>query len=161
MSPHESSGDPSPLNALLGGAAQRFGLDDALATGALWKRWVELVGPVVAAHAQPTSLRAGVLRIRADSPVWAHEIGYLTDEIKRKANAALGTGAVAEVRVWNAPGEASAPSPAVRSGAAAGSDPRPGTGGAEDGAAAAPEDPVEALEKAREAWRQRRSRGRS
>lgn len=162
MPPSESSGDPSPLNALLGGAARRFGLDDALASGALWKRWSELVGPAVAAHAQPTSLRGGVLRIRADSPVWAHEIGYLADEIKRKANAALGTTAVAEVRVWSGPGE-TAPTPPPASGSRPGADGAPPakTEDAEDDLGAAGEDPLEALEKARKAWLERRARGRA
>lgn len=152
MSRDRTPSDPRPIKALLGDAATRFGLDDATATGTLWKRWPEIVGGDVAAHAQPTSLRAGVLRIRTDSPVWAHEIGYLADEIKRKANAALGRGAVLEVRIWNAPGDAS-------------SGPRPAPAGPravepdERTAPTVEDDPLEALEKARKAWLGRRRRG--
>lgn len=155
MPSHDDSVDPRPLGALLGTAATRFGLDDALATGALWKTWGDIVGPDVAAHAQPTSLRGGVLRIRADSPVWAHEIAYLADEIKRRANTSLGRDVVAEVRVWTAPGDAAA---------AGGPRPDPGGHRREDARSdAAPssreDDPLEALGKARDAWLSRRGRG--
>ncbi len=157
MSADRSPADPSPLKSLLGSAATRFGLDDALATGSLWKRWAEVVGDDVAAHAQPTSLRGGVLRIRADSPVWAHEIGYLAEEIKRKANQALGRAAVAEVRVWNAPAGST---PAGRTASGAGARPARPKGGAlsaSDETAEAPDlDPQEALQNARQAWLARR-----
>lgn len=158
-----SPADPSPLKSLLGSAASRFGLDDALATGKLWKTWPEVVGDDVAAHAQPTSLRGGVLRIRADSPVWAHEIGYLAEEIKHKANEALGRPVVSEVRVWNAPA-GSAPG-ATRGPGARPSRPRPEGGsssGSERGEQAPDLDPREALDNARRAWlaRRRDDRGR-
>lgn len=156
MATDRSPADPSPLRALLGSAATRFGLDDALATGSLWKRWPEVVGADIAAHAQPTSLRGGVLRIRADSPVWAHEMGYLADEIRRKANAALGRDAVSEVRVWTGSGA----SPGL---GAKGADRAPGAArsGASEGPPHAPQlEPLEALDAARRAWLERRRRSR-
>ncbi|MDP9067702.1 MAG: DUF721 domain-containing protein [Actinomycetota bacterium] len=148
----KSSGEPTSLKGLLGGAAARFGLDDALAAGKLWSRWHEVVGLDVASHAEPTSLRGGVLRLRADSPVWAHEIGYLSEEIKQRANQHLGRAVVTEVRVWSAPGEApSRPrADAVRKTA------EPPSEASEPGF----EDPREALEKARSAWLARRDQRR-
>jgi predicted nucleic acid-binding Zn ribbon protein len=153
MSRRRPESEPAPLRGLLGSAAAGYGLDDALSAGTLWKRWSEVVGPDVAAHAEPTSLRGGVLRIRADSPVWAHEIGYLAEEIKRRANETLGRVAVSEVKVWNAPG-----SPARA---------HPEKAPADADVASAEreldldQDPLEALEKARSAWvTKRRGRGR-
>lgn len=145
MSRRRSEKDPAPLRGLLGPAASGYGLDDALSAGTLWKRWVDVVGPDVAAHAEPTSLRDGVLRVRADSPVWAHEIGYLAAEIKKRANETLGSDAVAEVRVWNAPG---APASERGSGLAPDRPERP--------PADLDQDPQSALEKARSAWAARR-----
>lgn len=155
-------GDPSPLKSLLGSAATRFGLDDALATGSLWKRWPDVVGNDVAAHAQPTSLRGGVLRIRADSPVWAHEIGYLAEEIKSKANQALGRAAVSEVRVWNAPAGSTPPGTTGSSSGAGPARPKGGASSASADAGEVPDiDPQEALQNARQAWlaRRREERG--
>lgn len=152
MSRRRPEKEPAPLRGLLGSAASGYGLDDALSAGSLWKRWPEIVGPDVAAHAEPTSLRDGVLRVRADSPVWAHEIGYLASEIKKRANETLGRPAVAEVKVWNAPG-----APAPERGRAA------EEGGAREVERSPEEldqDPLSALEKARSAWASRRRRQR-
>lgn len=144
--------DPASLKGLLGGAAARFGLDDALSTGTLWRRWHDVVGPDLAAHAEPTSLRAGVLRLRADSPVWAHEIGYLAEDIKRRVNEHLGQAIVTEVRVWSAPGE-TPPPPAAPA-------PRRASEASEGGAEKVPDDPLKALDRARSAWLARREQRR-
>ncbi len=149
MSPDKGPADPTPLRGLLAASASRFGLDDALAAGTLFKRWGEMVGPDVASHAQPTSLRQGILRIRADSPVWAHEIGYLAEEIKTRANAALGRAAVTEVRVWNEPGGSSSDGARTASAASGASNQQRRRPPAE-------QDPFSALERARAAWLDRR-----
>lgn len=145
--------DPAPLGSLLPGAASRFGVDDAGAVGAVWGRWLDIVGPDVAAHAEPTSLRSGVLRIRADSPVWAHEIGYLAEEIKGRTNSLLGRAAVSEVRIWSGPSKrrgGGSPDPSRESSGA----PPAGT---DDEVAA---DPQSALDRARRAWLSRRGSAR-
>lgn len=139
--------DPLRLKDLLPDATAGLGIPAPEATGRIWSSWRDVVGPGVAAHAEPTSLRGGVLRVRADSPAWATEIGYLADEIRSRVNAATGARLVTEVRVWTGPGNP-------------GAAPRPGPGAA---AAEAPEtpdrepprDPAEALERARRAWAKR------
>jgi len=149
LSRGDRSKEPSPLRSLLAGAATRFGLDDGAAVGSVWGKWNDIVGPDVAAHAEPTSLRSGVLRVRADSPVWAHEIGYLAEEIKSRVNALLDRAAVEEVRIWSGPSKT----------------PGRAAPGARDATAdttrdgpekPAPDDPLGALERAREAWAARR-----
>lgn len=143
--------DPTPLRGLLSPAAAGYGLDDALSAGMLWKRWLDVVGHDVAAHAEPTSLRGGVLRVRADSPVWAHEIGYLADEIKKRANVMLGRDAVVEVKVWNAPGPPATASASTSS--------RTLRAAVEESREDLELDPLNALERARSAWSTRRHRG--
>jgi predicted nucleic acid-binding Zn ribbon protein len=111
------------------------------------------VGPEVAAHAQPSSLRDGVLRVRADSPVWATEIGYLGEEIRNRANAAAGRAVVTEVRVWTGPrrsGEVTDTPPPER---VAQPSVKPRRDPEND-------DPAAAMERARSAWA-KRSRRRS
>jgi hypothetical protein len=128
----------------------RLGMKDAGATGRLWRRWADIVGPGVAAHAEPTSLRAGVLRVRADSPAWATEIAYLAEEIRNRASAVVGAPLIAEVRVWTAPGPVSGEGFEAPVGASAGAQRE-----------ALPDDPATALQRARRAWERRRrgSRG--
>lgn len=142
--------DPLRLKDLLPDATGRLGIPSPEATGRVWSAWSEIVGPAVAAHAEPTSLREGVLRVRADSPGWATEIGYLADEIRSRANAVTGRPLVAEVRVWTGPRPAGRGAPGGSVDAA--------TGSSEQDERERPQDPAEALERARRAWARRRSR---
>jgi hypothetical protein len=146
--------EPPRLRDLLGEAGARVGIERAAEAGALWARWEEIVGSAIAEHAEPTSLRRGVLRIRAVSPAWATEIGYLKEQIVSAANEALGAQLVTDVQLWTGPG------PIRRRGAARGSEPSveaPRQGPR----TAPPADPEEAFERARAAWWKRRSQGRS
>ena len=146
---------PSRLKELLDPIARRMGVGTAAAAGALWRRWPEIVGEDMARHAEPTSLRAGVLKVRTDSPVWATELGYLVTELKTRLNEALGSEVVNEVRVWTGPGKVQ---PRRNQSAKPRVEPRPRA------TSESPTDPVEALEKARAAWARRRrdeSRARS
>lgn len=140
------------MRDLLGEFGDRVGLDGAVETGILWAKWREIVGDSIADHAEPTSLKQGVLRICADSPAWATEIGYLGDKILRSCNAAAGRPVVRAVTVWTGPRKAKKEEP-----------PRAQARQAEPLARAANEaadDPVAALDRARRAWAARsRSKG--
>ena len=139
--------DPGPLRDALEVVTRRLGLNQALETGALWARWTEVVGPTIAARAQPSSLRRGVLRVRADSPVWATEIGYLSAEIQDRINELLGSGLVTEVRVWTGPPpETKVAAPARR---------RPFEVARRAAEHDLERDPVTALKRAKAAWAQR------
>ncbi|MGH2756376.1 MAG: DUF721 domain-containing protein [Actinomycetota bacterium] len=144
--------EPFRLRDLLDPITARFGMDGASAAGAVWSRWTEVVGGSVAHHAEPTSLRGGVLRIRTDSPTWATEIGYLADDIRARANEVAGRNLVHEVRVWTSP------APVARRDAQQ-------SATMEEGERAEPErastDPLGAFERARDAWRKRAGKSRS
>lgn len=121
-------------------------------TARLWRAWPALAGATVGAHVEPTSLRDGVLRLRADSPVWATEVGYLADHIRARANEVLKGPVVREVRVWTAPGQVlQAPAEvSLKSG--------PVKPGLRPPASKAREpDPQDAFRSAYEAWRRSRS----
>ncbi|MEA2507872.1 MAG: hypothetical protein QOH48_2490 [Actinomycetota bacterium] len=139
---------PFRIKDLLGDVGKGLGLASPVETGLVWTRWNEIVGPSVAAHAEPSSLKGGVLRVRADSPTWASEIGYLRDEIKASVNRTVGVELVHEVRVWTGPG----PSRAHGQGAV---HRQPGEVSS-PAAVEVPTDPQTALERARDAWARRR-----
>lgn len=65
----------------------------------LFDRWQEIVGPVVAAHSRPMSLRERVLTIAVDDGAWGAQLGYLEADLLRQLAAALGPGAVERVVV--------------------------------------------------------------
>ncbi len=141
----DDSSFPKLLRDLLPGLDGVLPLEAPAETAALWSRWREIVGLEIAQHAEPTSLRQGVLRVRAESPVWATELGYLSDEIKQRANKAVGRVVVAEVRVWTGGGP-------MRG------EPRPRRKGRSGPVRVAQDDPVVALEHARGAWARTRRR---
>jgi hypothetical protein len=137
------------IGEVLDGLGTRVGLGRSKDASVIWSRWTEIVGDAIGAHAEPSSLREGVLKVRADSPAWAAELGYLAADIKTRANALIGRQSVLEVRVWTGPGR-------IRSGAK-GSVEDSGTTTGKPPRRPPAEDPLEAFERAREAWRRRRS----
>ena len=134
------------VGEVLNGLGLRLGLGRSADVGTIWKRWDQIVGATIAGHAEPSSLRDGLLRIRAESPAWAAELGYLAGDIKSRANELVGRKAVTDVRVWTGPGDVvrAAPNEAMDH-------------GEKERADASPPDPMEAFERARTAWRRRRS----
>jgi hypothetical protein len=141
------------MGDLLGGVGKELGLSGAIGTGRVWARWVEVVGDAIADHAEPTSLKDGVLRIRTDSPTWATELSYKGAEIARRANEVAGARIVTEVRVWTGPGRIERHAAEVRT-------PLP-EGRGETSAEILANEPLAALGRARAAWARRRARGRS
>jgi Dna[CI] antecedent, DciA len=115
------------------------------------------VGAAVADHAGPSSLKAGVLRVRADSPAWATEIGYLRDEIKAAVNRLVGVELVKEVRVWSGPREGRTEGPG-RGAEPSGGPARGGLGTPRGPTASVPPDPQAAAARAKAAWLRRQDR---
>ena len=91
--------DPRPVAASLGRLAASLGAPPPKVLGAVFSHWERVVGPDVAAHAQPVSLRDGVLVIAADHPAWASQLTYLQDDLLRQVQAAAGSEDVIEVQV--------------------------------------------------------------
>lgn len=137
------------LKEVLGEAGARIGIDRAAEAGALWARWEAIVGDVIAEHAEPTSLRRGVLKIRATSAAWATEIGYLKERIISASNAALGGNVVVDVKVWTS-------SEPIRRRRAKRAPSEPVPSSSEDSGEAPQREPEEALARARAAWSRHR-----
>lgn len=133
--------DPERIRSVLDDVGRSLGLGSPADVGKVWAHWREIVGASIADHADPTSLRGGVLRVRADSPAWATEIGYLGDEIAARINQAVSGDLVSEVRVWIGPRRERSRSARPLA---------PGPSRAREDAP--PADPEVALERARNAW---------
>jgi hypothetical protein len=77
----------------------RGGSRDAIPLTALTAAWPDVVGDAVARHAWPLRIsRDGTLHVATASSTWAHELGFLSDEILERLRAQLGTDAPAKVR---------------------------------------------------------------
>jgi hypothetical protein len=59
--------------------------------------WVGLVGPDIAAHAAPRSLRGGVLTVVVDHPAWATGLRLLSADLLRRIAADPGSAGAGEI----------------------------------------------------------------
>lgn len=81
------------LTNLMGDAQLPFNPRDAL----IWTVWDEVVGSAIAAHAQPTWIKDGRLRIKVSDPIWLQELGFVGKDIKNKLNQRLERRAVEQI----------------------------------------------------------------
>ncbi len=94
-----SRDDPSPLSAAISELVGEAGWELAVATGSVFGRWAQIVGPDLAAHTSPVGLTDGELVVSADSTAWATQVRLLASQLLRRVNAELGDGAVRRVHV--------------------------------------------------------------
>jgi predicted nucleic acid-binding Zn ribbon protein len=91
--------DPQPLSAAIDGLLEAEGWELAAATGSVFGRWAQIVGPELGAHTTPESLSEGELTVAADSTAWATQVRLLAPQLVRRLNSELGDGTVLRVRV--------------------------------------------------------------
>ncbi len=104
---------PTRLGDALRAALARLPETPELASFRLWADWPEVVGPLIAEHAQPRRLRRGVLVVEVDGPEWLHELRYLERELRTALNARLPRPVVRELLLvlGSAPSESAQPRP--------------------------------------------------
>jgi predicted nucleic acid-binding Zn ribbon protein len=91
--------DPRPVGSNLDRIVRRFGGASVNSLDQVFSHWDEVVGPAVAAHARPLSLRDGVLAVAVDSPAWATQLRLLGNELLGRLSEAAGTGVVTALDV--------------------------------------------------------------
>lgn len=91
--------DPAPLGAAIDGLVAETGWELSVATGSVFGRWAQIVGPDLAAHTAPERLADGELVVTADSTAWATQLRLLAADLVRRLNAELGDGTVRRVNV--------------------------------------------------------------
>jgi len=88
---------PTRLGEVLTSALRTLPGGAALADFALWSRWDDIVGEVLARHARPMRLRRGVLLVHVDDSLWMQELQFLKDDLRNRLNTALDRPAVREI----------------------------------------------------------------
>jgi len=96
--PTDSSA-PTPLLSALDNLASTMGLTNVDSINALFVDWPEIVGEQLAQHCAPRSLRDQILTIEASDQQWATELKWMTSLLMERCCAALGPGAVTDVRI--------------------------------------------------------------
>lgn len=97
--------DPTPLTSSLDDVLRSLRRPGLRATVGVFANWDEIVGPHVAAHAQPVSLVDGRLLVEVDQPGWATQLRFLEADLVTRLAPVTG-GAILtniDVRVRRAP----------------------------------------------------------
>lgn len=87
---------PRSLDAAFGRLADELAPETMLAE--VQRVWSSTVGDSIAAEAQPTAERGGVVTISCSASVWAQELDLMAPQIVKRLNAELARGSVQRLR---------------------------------------------------------------
>jgi predicted nucleic acid-binding Zn ribbon protein len=85
------------IDAILESLLQQKKWQHGLLEARLKLIWTDLVGPEIAARAQPTKIYRGRLVIHCDHDVWRTELVYLEPELLKRIAEGMGEGVIKEI----------------------------------------------------------------
>jgi predicted nucleic acid-binding Zn ribbon protein len=95
----ERSSDTVPIADIIGGLFGERALAGGLRIGRLARMWPSVVGERLAAETAPARLEGGTLTVAVSTGPWGAQARFLAEEIRRKANEALGSKEVEKVTI--------------------------------------------------------------
>jgi len=90
---------PQPVSESLARLTRRMGVPRPKVLSEVFTRWPEVVGPEVAAHSEPRSVRDGTLVIAVDQPAWGTQLRFLGTELLTRVREATGCSDVTQIQV--------------------------------------------------------------
>ncbi len=93
------STDAVSLGDIVDGLMRERVFSRGMPVAELASRWPELVGERLATETAPAALDEGVLTVQVSTGPWGAQATFLHEEIRRKADEALGGGRVERVRI--------------------------------------------------------------
>lgn len=107
----DPGGDPVGFGEAIRSLLEERGWGQQAASSAVLARWEQMVGPELAAHSAPVSLRAGVLTVEAESTSWATQIRLMAASVLARLEAEAGAGVVTGLVVRGPTGGPRRPGP--------------------------------------------------
>jgi hypothetical protein len=89
----------TPIGEIVDGLLREKAFARGLPIGQLSADWASVVGPRLGAESAPVSLDGGILVVAATTGPWGAQVRFLAEQIRHRANEALGEGTVRAVRV--------------------------------------------------------------
>jgi predicted nucleic acid-binding Zn ribbon protein len=93
------SDDAFSLGEIVDGLMRERVFSRGMPVAELASRWPEIVGERLAAETAPAALEQGVLTVEVSSGPWGAQAKFLHEEIRGKADEALGGEQVRQVRI--------------------------------------------------------------
>jgi predicted nucleic acid-binding Zn ribbon protein len=90
---------PAKLAAPLDRLMRNLGGPGAGTVRSVFDAWTELVGPSVAAHVEPLSLRKGRLVVSVEDPAWATQLRFLEAQLLTRLAETFGPDEVTAIDV--------------------------------------------------------------
>ena len=106
-------GAPRRVGVSLDQLTRALGAPPATVMEAVFSGWEDLVGPAVASHARPVSLRRGVLVVSVDEAAWGSELRYRARDLLARIAERAGSGAPDAMVVRVRPGGRRGSEPSV------------------------------------------------
>ena len=91
--------EPVPLRDAIAIVGRELGIPSPDLVETLVARWVDIVGPAIAAHAHVRSVRDGECTIVVDAPVWATQLRYASSDLVARVDERCGGGVVSSLRI--------------------------------------------------------------
>lgn len=102
---------PAAAGSVLDSLTRTMGVHERLEPYRAWKVWAEVVGPQTAQHAHPFRLRAGILEVRVDHPVWMQQLQLLKPRILERLNSAIAPAVLSDIHLRHGQPDIPAPIP--------------------------------------------------
>jgi predicted nucleic acid-binding Zn ribbon protein len=90
-------GSPQLVGELLPAYLKRQGLSAKVEAASVFPEWEQLVGPGIAAVAQPYRVSDGVLFVTVTTSAWLMELNMMKGELMRRLNAGKREGRIEQV----------------------------------------------------------------
>jgi len=91
--------DVVPLGEIVDGLLREEVFSRGIPVAELARSWSAIVGERLSAETAPSSLETGVLTVSATNGPWGAQARFLHEQIRLKANQALGSEIITSVRV--------------------------------------------------------------
>jgi predicted nucleic acid-binding Zn ribbon protein len=95
----ERTGDAVRLGDIVDGLMREEVFSRGIPVAELAARWPQIVGERLATETSPASLEGGLLTVSATNGPWGAQARFLNEQIRLKANQALGSDVIETVRV--------------------------------------------------------------
>src|SRR5690349_17638406 len=97
---------PTRVTSVVRGVLDSRKLTSGVHQARVFQAFLAVCGEGVRKHVRPTLLKFGELQVAVDSAAWRQQLQFLSEELRKKANAKMGKDFITSIRLTHGPGGA-------------------------------------------------------